>query len=155
MSSVYDINEVNKILRDSRVQIWNTTAALSASRTGQHPRDRSKYTLADAEFHLRNEIANVESVQQFLDTDVSNQFQDMAVVAEVIANILKNEKAYLETEAQVAEFIPRFQNFMGSMNYFAPAIKNVTKLNIEEGESSDIVGRNDFYLPSKDEKCRY
>jgi len=133
MDSRYRLEEVNKSLRDAKVQIWNSSSAISSSREGNQPSARVKYTLRDGDLYLGNEIATVENVKQMFESDIFLQCQDAAVLAKIIGKVLKEEKTFLGTEAQVRDFIPRFQNFMDSLNYVSPAFKNASKLNIEEG----------------------
>ena len=48
-----------------------------------------------------------------------------------MGKILKEEKTYLSTRDEIEKFKPRFQNFMDSLNYLAPAYKNISKLDCE------------------------
>merc|ERR1711980_33108 len=108
--------EVNKILKDSKIQLWNSRSALSASRNGTSTQDRDKFTLHD-QLNLEGQIATNGTVKNVLRSDVYSQCFDTSHVMKVMGKILKEEKSYLSTRDEIEKFKPRFQNFMDSLNY--------------------------------------
>ena len=145
----YD-HEPNKIFKDSKIQLMNNASTLAAVRDGTSPSRRNKYTLDD-QVNFAGETATNRNVRQLLNTEVRAQCignnrkkninllnKDTKNIAMLIARILKEEQTLLSTRQQVTEFIPRFQNFMDSLNYVAPAYKNLSKL--------DCQGINLIYL---------
>jgi len=130
MSGEYYDYESNKIYKDSKIQLWNNKSALDATRSGISTTSRAKYTLSD-QVNFAGETATNKKVRELLNVDVHAQCLDTKNVALVIAKILKEEGSLLSTREQVNEFIPRFQNFMDSLNYVAPAYKNLSKLDCQ------------------------
>ena len=143
MSREYYDFDSNKIFYDCKIQLWNNRSALDATRNGTSTSSRAKYTLSD-QVNFAGETATNENVKKLLTIDVhaqclGNHFKlylfhlnkDTRNVALVIAKILKEERTLLITREQVTEFIPRFQNFMDSLNYVAPAYKNLSKLDCQ------------------------